>query len=457
MGLVVHTARDGAADPGLRDAVSGRENNMAASQATDRRQGTASESTRPDAVQSAICQNAELVGQAGSIGAVRLGLLADTTATDAVSILAEVFNTMAARLTVMVKAEYEAKEALTATVDRIVAQRTRESTLLNELSELLQACASMEEGHGLIGRLASQIFPDTAGAVFRISASRQMVDRVARWGADSAAAQESIFALHDCCALRRGRPHLVDDTLTGLVCPHLPRPMPAASLCIPLMAQGEAAGLLHVNSGPPGRVNGSATASEAAQRLAPVAAGHLALALANLLLRETLRTQSVRDELTGLFNRRYLDEILELAVRRAERGRGSVGVIMVDVDHFKSFNDSSGHNAGDALLRELGRLLRSEIRDADTPCRYGGEEFVLILPDSSLANTRRRAEELREATMLLHLADGGRPLAAVTISAGVAAYPEHGVTGEALVRAADAALYEAKAGGRNQVRVASAQ
>jgi diguanylate cyclase (GGDEF)-like protein len=428
---------------------------MAISQAADRRQTTSSAPARPDAVRCATRRNGELVGEAASIGAGASGLLTAVTATDAVSILAEVFNTMAARLAIMVEAEYEAKEALTATVNMLVAQRTRESTLLNEMSELLQACASMEEGHRLIGRLAGQIFPETAGAVFRISGSRHMVDRVASWGAGSAAAQESIFALHDCCALRRGRPHLVDDTLTGLVCPHLPRPMPSASLCIPLMAQGEAAGLLHLNSGPPGQGDTELATIEATQRLAPIAAGHLALALANLLLRETLRTQSMRDELTGLFNRRYLDETLDLAVRRAERGGRPLGVIMIDVDHFKRFNDSAGHSAGDALLRELGRLLRGEIRDADTPCRYGGEEFVLILPDSSLANTRQRAEQLREATTHLQLVDGGQPQATVTISAGVAAFPEHGATGEALVRAADAALYQAKAGGRNQVRVAA--
>lgn len=130
---------------------------------------------------------------------------------------------------------------------------------------------------------------------------------------------------------------------------------------------------------------------------------------------------------------------------------------MLDVDHFKRFNDNAGHNAGDALLRELGSLLRTHIRGTDIPCRYGGEEFVLILPNSSLESTRQRAEQLREAATLLQITDGGQSLGTVTVSAGIAAFPEHGATGEALIRAADAALYEAKAGGRNQVRVADCQ
>jgi diguanylate cyclase (GGDEF)-like protein len=413
-----------------------------------RSRGTARSSTRPIG---------QLDGTADSPGAATLGPLAQLTSADAVSMLAEVFNTMATRLTVMVRAEAEAKEALAATVNMLVAQRTRESTLLNEMGELLQACATMEEAHTLIGRLAGQIFPETAGAVFRISASRHLVERVASWGTGPTAAEESVFALQDCCALRRGRPHLVDDTVTGLVCPHLPHPMPSASLCIPLITQGEAAGLLHLNSGPAGQPTTAAAVTEAAQRLAPIASEHLALALANLLLRETLRTQSIRDELTGLYNRRFLDETLELAVHRAERGNRPIGVIMLDVDHFKRFNDVSGHNAGDALLRELGGLLRVQIRGGDIPCRFGGEEFVLILPGASLEDARRRAEAVREATTHLEITDRNQSLGAVTISAGVAAYPEHGASGEALVRAADAALYEAKAGGRNQVRVADYQ
>jgi diguanylate cyclase (GGDEF)-like protein len=167
-----------------------------------------------------------------------------------------------------------------------------------------------------------------------------------------------------------------------------------------------------------------------------------------------LREQSVRDPLTELFNRRYMEETLRREVRRAEREDRPLGVIMLDIDHFKRFNDTLGHAAGDGLLRELGHLLPRSVRESDVVCRYGGEEFVLILPDASLEVARQRAEHLRGEVSTLHTIHKGRSLGAVTISLGVAAFPTHGSTGEAILESADAALYRAKAEGRDRVIVA---
>jgi diguanylate cyclase (GGDEF)-like protein len=180
-------------------------------------------------------------------------------------------------------------------------------------------------------------------------------------------------------------------------------------------------------------------------------ADQLGLAVANLKLRETLRNQSIRDPLTGLFNRRYLEETLEREIKRAERGRGAVGVVMLDLDRFKNFNDTFGHNVGDMLLAELGRLLQTSIRTSDVACRYGGEEFVLVIPDADVEVTCQRAERVREAVKRLFVSCRGQSVGSVTVSAGVAAYPTHGVTAEALVQAADAALYRAKSDGRDRV------
>lgn len=195
--------------------------------------------------------------------------------------------------------------------------------------------------------------------------------------------------------------------------------------------------------------------SEARQRLAHVVGEQLSLALANLKLRETLRDQSIRDPLTGLFNRRYLEETFERDLQRAARNHSSLGVIMLDVDYFKSFNDTLGHEAGDAVLRELGGFLARCIRGADIACRYGGDEFVLILPDSPLEMSQRRAEELREGVAALPVHFRGRPLGPTTVSLGVAAFPDHGLDKEALLRIADAALYRAKHEGRNRAVTAS--
>ena len=176
--------------------------------------------------------------------------------------------------------------------------------------------------------------------------------------------------------------------------------------------------------------------------------------MANLRLRESLRAQSIRDPLTGLFNRRYMEETLERELRRAARDRHPVGILMLDVDHFKRFNDHHGHDGGDAVLAGLGTLLAGNVRGGDVACRHGGEEFVLILPGASTIESRRRAAELLEVTRDFQIVHGGQLLGPVTCSVGVAAYPEHGTTREALLRAADTAVYRAKHEGRNQVVVA---
>ncbi|HCK65929.1 MAG TPA: hypothetical protein DHW49_06665 [Anaerolineae bacterium] len=178
------------------------------------------------------------------------------------------------------------------------------------------------------------------------------------------------------------------------------------------------------------------------------------LVLNNAQLRETLREQSIHDSLTGLFNRRYMEETLKQEMSRAIRNDHSLGIIMIDIDHFKNFNDSFGHLAGDSLLSQLGQFLQTNIRVEDTACRYGGEEFFLIMPNSQLEIIQQRAEFLREGAMKLQVFDNQKTFTGITISAGIAMYPQHGTNIEDLIRSADNALYQAKQNGRNQVRVA---
>ena len=182
-------------------------------------------------------------------------------------------------------------------------------------------------------------------------------------------------------------------------------------------------------------------------------AEHIALALANLNLRETLKRQSIRDPLTNLFNRRFLDEYLERELLRAARSHSPVSVIMLDVDHFKSFNDEYGHAIGDSVLINLARLLQSIVRGGDVACRYGGEEFVVILPDSAVEGAAKRAEEIRMAASHMETAASNSP---ISVSIGVAECPTHAVTPIDLMQAADNALYLAKLQGRNRVVVQTA-
>ena len=385
-----------------------------------------------------VVRTAELV-RAGDLSA-----RAEVDGTDEIAVMGRAFNNMAERLSAMVKAEQETREGL--------AERVNELDHINRLGELLHACFTLQEAYAVLERELRELFRGEAGAVFACSASRNLIESVARWGANP---QNSagVFAMEECWALRSGRAHVVDDTRSGPLCTHLPSPPPGAYLCTPLVAQGDALGVLHVAFFARGRLAG-APLTEAKRRLADAVGEQVALGLANVKLREVLRSQSIRDPLTGLFNRRYMEETLEREVRRAQRAVRPMAVLMLDLDHFKRVNDEFGHDAGDALLRELGNLLLRNLRREDVACRYGGEEFVLVLPEASLADGERRAEELRDEIKRLRVSDKGRLLGPITASFGMAAYPEHGLAGNLLLRAADTALYRAKREGRDRVVIA---
>jgi len=333
---------------------------------------------------------------------------------------------------------------------RATTELNREATILGELSELLQSCRSSEEAYRITVDHAQVLFPGSAGAVCMIAASRDLVGVMARWGEPALADHD--FAPADCWALRLGRPHVLGDEVTGVRCPHIGPILPTRAMCVPMMAQSEALGLLYLEAGRPNPVASTSAAwSDAERRLVKTLSEQTALALANLALRETLRLQSVRDPLTGLYNRGYLEESLERELRRSARRGTPLGVMMIDVDHFKRLNDTFGHEAGDAALRALGDLFLAHVRGEDVVCRYGGEEFTMLLPEASRETTCARAESLREAATRLVVQSHGRTLERVTISIGVAGCPDDGATSEVVLRAADSALYRAKEAGRNRV------
>jgi diguanylate cyclase (GGDEF)-like protein len=294
-------------------------------------------------------------------------------------------------------------------------------------------------------QFAGELFPGATGDLLIVNNSRDAVEAVASWGA--AHAQPAPFPPGHCWALRRGIRHTVARGTASAQCQHLTGTQPALYACVPLAANGELLGVLHLRIDQPNEEN---TLLDLAGRFSEA----VALALANLRLRETLRWQSIRDPLTGLFNRRYLEASFEREVKRSDRQGRPIGVIMLDLDHFKHFNDANGHDDGDAFLRELGNLLGTSVRADDIACRFGGEEFILVLPEAPLEATRRRAEELREAIARLRVQHRGRQLPTVTASLGVAVFPDHGANVGELIRAADDALYQAKSGGRNRLAIA---
>jgi diguanylate cyclase (GGDEF)-like protein len=224
-----------------------------------------------------------------------------------------------------------------------------------------------------------------------------------------------------------------------------------------MVAHGETLGVLHLryDLGADGNPEADQKTRESQKRLAVAVASQIAVSLANLRLRETLRDQSIRDPLTGLFNRRFMQECLDKELQRARRKQRSLSLIFIDLDHFKRFNDVFGHDAGDSVLQSMADIFRTHFRAEDLICRYGGEEFAIILPESSTEDAFKRAEALRLATKGLKLVHRGVLLDPITLSVGVAGFPDHGQSAQELLDSADKSLYRSKADGRDRVTLAS--
>lgn len=332
-------------------------------------------------------------------------------------------------------------------------QRSKEINLLSEMGSRLQACKEADEAYVEICSKAEQLFPKWSGSLCVTSTSKTNVETVSDWGQSGHV--ERVFAPDDCWALRRGQPQLYRRGERGPACRHINLKEVTESLCVPLMAQGEALGIVSLQMMQTQEQAELAPRSsdEAERRLAAVLAKQVALSLWNLKLRESLRNQSICDPLTGLFNRRYMEESLEREFSRANRHKTSVAIVMLDLDHFKNFNDTFGHQAGDELLRALGNLLQKNTRSQDIACRYGGEEFALVLSDSSLEGAYKRAEILRQQVKQMTVEYDGQTLGAVSVSMGVALFPDHGTTMADVMRSSDQALYSAKREGRDRVSV----
>ena len=330
--------------------------------------------------------------------------------------------------------------------ERMVQELTRRShraTTLAKMAELLQSCADLKDILSVVAGMAPKIFPELAGAMLLFNSSHEVLEVAASWA--DCRLPGTVFGPQDCWALRTGHLHSVAAGDHTAECRHV-GPTPYAYFCLPLLSQGESIGILHFQC--------VAQLSESGLMLASTFAEQIGLSISNLRLREALRNESIRDPLTGLFNRRYLEETLQREIRRSVRSEQSLGVLMLDLDHFKKFNDTYGHDAGDAVLRETATFLSKSVRAEDVVCRFGGEEFVIILPVADLHATQARGEKIRSKLRELTVLHQGQSLGMITASIGVAALPEHGTSPSALLEAADSALYRAKREGRDRVVLA---
>jgi len=324
-------------------------------------------------------------------------------------------------------------------------RRDEEMKSLIRLNDLLQSCTTQAEAYQVVAHVAIELFAGQSGCLALLSSVDRHLETVARWGDETIL--KSSFSLEDCWALRRGKLNEVSDPRTDLLCHHFVHQPQDGYLCVPLIVQSGTTGLLCL-TGATEKAIGSVTR----QQLAVEVGETIKLSLSNLKLREELREQAIHDPLTGLCNRRYLEENLVRELHRARRGNSPLCVVMLDLDNFKSFNDTFGHDAGDALLRELAQVMQNKLRKSDICCRYGGDEFVLVVPDSSVADTRQRVEQI----CVLMKEKQIRP-DRITVSAGIAVVSEKGCTAAELLQAADTAMYAAKRAGRNRVVVCEPQ
>ena len=329
-----------------------------------------------------------------------------------------------------------------------IEQFAQDVQCLRALTNFLQVCLTIDEAGGIISDHMSSLFPFTSGSLFLATEGSSELLTLTHWGSASIADELDPVS---CWGLRRSRAYIRQAHDSSPRCSHYRNDLPEESICLPLLVQGEVIGLIYIEI--PLQENKVSLTPEM-QNLAIASADSIALALANLRLKEKLHDQAIRDPLTGLFNRRHLDETLSRETHRANRSQKPLCVIMFEVDDFKRYNNTFGHDAGDYVLRKVADTMISNLRYSDFPCRYGGDEFTLLLPETTLEDGANRAEELRKSVEMLVLSYHNQALGQVTVRMGVAAYPKHGDTGEAVRKIADDASYRARAIGKNCVVVA---
>ncbi len=329
-------------------------------------------------------------------------------------------------------------------LERRVEERTAEIEMLQRLASMLAACNSIDEVQKVLSEIVPKVIGEFPCAVSLVNDEGQFIETKIAW--PTTWPGMTIFTSNECWALRKGRFHISKDKHSSLTCDHMSNNQDR-TLCVPLLAHGNAIGLLHV----------LLAEKEADMNLVFTLSEHLGLALANLNMQDKLREQAIKDPLTKLFNRRYMDDVLERELNRCKRHNEVISILVLDIDHFKPFNDNFGHDAGDYVLQTLANRLNATLRKEDFACRIGGEEFAIILPQTDSESAQVCAAKVNQFVKEEDIHFHGNYLGQITASIGVATYGLHGSDAETLLKAADVALYEAKEAGRDRVAVAKAK
>lgn len=329
-------------------------------------------------------------------------------------------------------------------LEKRVEERTAEIEILQRLASMLAACNSIEEVQTVLSEIVPKVIGDFTCSVSLVADQGELIETRIEWPKKWPGL--NAFTANECWALRKGRFHISKDQHSSLTCSHMGDNQDR-TLCMPLLAHGSAIGLLHV----------LLVDKEADLNLVFTLSEHLGLALANLNMQDKLREQAIKDPLTKLYNRRYMDTMLERELNRCQRHEVVTSILVLDIDHFKPFNDNYGHDAGDYVLETLAKSLLVALRKEDVACRIGGEEFAIILPDTDSHSAQACATKISQYVKAEELLFHGNSLGQITVSVGVATYGDNGYDAISLLKSADIALYEAKEAGRDRVKVAKSK
>ena len=333
--------------------------------------------------------------------------------------------------------ELHGREAILATAQ----EAKRQTEALFAMTDMLQSADNHDDATEVLKATAQRLLPEFGAALYVFNNSRDRLDLAGSWNTPDDFHVAATLAIGNCWALKRGKPHINDPASDTLRCNH--HHSQISTVEIPMMARGSVYGLLVLAYGG----DDAFERLKGIRRLGRALADSMSLAVSNIALREKLLTQSLRDPLTGLYNRRYMEDALERYLSLAERNGVATSVLMIDLDNFKLINDEHGHAKGDAVLRDVAAQIVGGLRPSDVVCRYGGEELMVILPSCPMEDAASKAEQLRariESLSEMHQAQ-------ISASIGIASVPTTSTSASDIVAHADAALFEAKRQGKNRV------
>lgn len=325
--------------------------------------------------------------------------------------------------------------------------RNKKIELLIEMSDTMQSCSNSAELINVLCNYCEKILNNSRGIIYILHPSREYLEAKSKWG--NPQQKETLITPDQCWALKRSSIYIVNNPKDDLICYHIKSDLPISSyVCTPLMAQNSIFGLLYVETSGVDNKN-----SEMTPLIINAIAESASISIANVRLRETLSFQSIHDSLTGLYNRRYMEDFLTKEISRSKRNNKEIAILMCDIDHFKEFNDNYGHEAGDIVLKEISSSIQKMTRSSDVVCRYGGEEFLILLFETGLETAKTRAEIIRNSVGHKHVHYKSKSLGSISISIGISVFPLDGIVPDDLINAADKALFFAKKSGRNKIIV----